>query len=77
MTIPESGTILSIMNEQTANRVAEALGGTPWQSGGDIWLVLIHRSDGSIVAISDECVCEYADEDALNDGKAGASILLS
>jgi len=41
------------MDEKQANAVAEALGGETWQSGGDIWLVLLRRSDGRLVVLSD------------------------
>lgn len=64
------------MDEQQANAVAEALGGETWQSGGDIWLVLSRRMDGRIIAISDDVVCEYADEDALQSGEASFSLPL-
>lgn len=64
------------MNEQHATAIAEALGGETWQSGGGIWLVLIRRSDGGIVAISDEVVCEYADEKALEEANPRVSVPL-
>ncbi len=64
------------MDEQQAAVVAEALGGETWQSGGDIWLVLLHRSDGRVVAMSEDVVCEYADDDALESGQASISIVL-
>jgi hypothetical protein len=47
------------MNEEQANAIAAALGGEAWQSGGDIWLVLVHRQDGHLIVISDEVICEY------------------
>lgn len=50
------------MNEQQANAVAKALGGLAWNSGGEMWLVLKERSDGRLVVISDEVVCEYASQ---------------
>ena len=36
------------MDENQAMFLAEALGGEAWNSGGDIWLVLFHRSDGRL-----------------------------
>ena len=30
------------------------MGGETWQSGGDIWLVVMHRADGRLVVLSDE-----------------------
>jgi len=65
------------MDETKAKQLAELLGGEPWQSGGDIWLVVIRRADGKVVAISDEVVCEYADETALEGGEPDNSINLA
>ena len=62
------------MDEAKAEALAKLLGGETWQSGGDVWLVLIRRADGKIVAISDEVVCEYADEEALGTGEPGVAI---
>jgi hypothetical protein len=64
------------MNEDQAKSIASALGGESWQSGGDIWLVLIHRADGRLVVISDEVVCEYENQEAFDDAKASATIYL-
>jgi hypothetical protein len=65
------------MDEEKAEALAKLLGGETWQSGGNVWLVLIRRTDGKIVAISDEVVCEYANEEALAEGRVGASIYLT
>ncbi len=43
-------------NEEQATAVAEALGGTAWQSGGGIWLVLFDAGDGRFVAASEDLV---------------------
>jgi len=65
------------MNEQQANAVAETLGGSAWNSGGGIWLVLKERSDGKLVVISDEVVCEYASQADFENGvKETAAIRL-
>jgi len=64
------------MDENQANLVAEALGGEVWQSGGDIWVVIIRRSDGKQVVISDEIVCEYENSIAFDDNRPLNSILL-
>ena len=58
------------MNEQQATQLATALGGYTWQSGGGIWLVLLERTDGSLVVFSDEVVCEYASQSAFEDRKS-------
>ena len=62
------------MDEEKAEKLAGLLGGETWNSGGDIWLVILKRSDGRIVAISDEVVAEYADEEALGAGEPGVFI---
>lgn len=64
------------MDEVQATAVAEALGGTAWNSGGGIWLVRFERSDGKQVLLSDEVVCEYENEDALDNGDPTSSMLL-
>lgn len=64
------------MDEEKAESLAKLLGGETWQSGGDIWLVILRRADGRIVAISDEVVAEYADETVLALGGPSAQILL-
>ena len=64
------------MDEKQADAVAEALGGRTWNSGGEIWLVLLDRADGKLVVISDEAVCEYADQKAFDAVQASATIVL-
>ncbi len=64
------------MDEKQATAVADALGGKTWQSGGGVFLVLLHRSDGSLVVISDEVVCEYENEDAFEAAETRLSIVL-
>jgi hypothetical protein len=64
------------MDEEHAKAVAEALGGETWQSGGDIWLVILRRTDGRLVVISDEVLAEYKDESAFDSNKPAARILL-
>lgn len=64
------------MDEDQANAVATALGGEAWQSGGDIWLVICRRSDGRLVVISDESICEYANDESLELGKADTTMFL-
>ena len=64
------------MDERRAQALAKALGGDAWNSGGGIWLAVVRRADGRVVAISDEVVCEYASEDDLVSGQPETSILL-
>ena len=64
------------MSEQRANAVARALGGTTWQSGGGIWLVILRRENGGIVVLSSDAVCEYSDEHAFDAALARQCILL-
>jgi len=65
------------MNEKQAFLLAKCLGGEPWQSGGEIWVVTVHRADGAIVVFSGDAVCEYEDEAAFDEGRAKSSILLA
>jgi hypothetical protein len=65
-----------IETAEQATIVAEALGGEEWDSGGGVWLIVFHRQDGRVVAISDEVVCEYKNEEALQTGKPSQSIML-
>ncbi len=62
------------MSEQQASAIADALSAETWQSGGGIWLVLIHRPDGKLVVLSEEAVCEYDDDAAFESGRAAATI---
>ena len=64
------------MDEEKSEALAKLLGGETWQSGGDMWLVIIRRPDGKIVAMSDEVVAEYDSEDKLVDGEPTAQIML-
>jgi hypothetical protein len=58
------------MNENQARAVAAVFGGDVWNSGGGIWLVIITRSDGRVVVMSDELITEYASGEAHDDGDA-------
>jgi len=64
------------MDENQAETVAKALGEETWQSGGDIWLVILRRHNGKLVVISDEVVCEYKDNEAFDDNNPSISIFL-
>jgi len=64
------------MEEEQAIAMARVLGGDVWQSGGDIWLVIVRRSDGHVVVLSDEAVCEYRNEEAIETEQALTNILL-
>lgn len=64
------------MNEEQANAVAEALGGSAWNSGGDIWLVRFEKPDGKLVILSDEAVSEYKSEEAFDKNRATTTVVL-
>ena len=64
------------MDEKQAEAVAEALGGTTYQSGGETWLVVLHREDGKVVVVSDDAVCEYKDDEAFEKSKPSKTIVL-
>jgi hypothetical protein len=57
------------VTENQANIIANALGGDPWQSGGGIYVVLMHRQDGKLIALTTDCVCEYENEKAFDTGQ--------
>jgi len=56
------------MNEQKAKKIAKILGGDTYQSGGDMWVVIIKKKKG-IAVVTDESVCAYSSEDAFLDGE--------
>ena len=64
------------MDEIQATKLAEILGGQPWQSGGDMWLVLKQRADGHFIVISEEVICEYASEEDFENNQMKQSVLL-
>lgn len=64
------------MDEEQANALASIIDGQPWDSGGGIWLVCRERSDGHVVAFSDESVCEYANWEALESDPPLASLII-
>jgi hypothetical protein len=64
------------MNEDQARQLAHALGGETWQSGGAMWLVIVRRSDGSLVVFSDDVVCEYVSQDTFDESLAATTIAL-
>ena len=64
------------MEEKQAEEVAAALAGKTWHSGGGVWLVLFERPDGTLVVLSDDAVCEYADNEAFEKNQCKLSIIL-
>ena len=63
------------MEQHEAESIADILGGDAWNSGGNIWLVRIERADGKLVVLSDEVICEYANEDAFEANNSSSSII--
>lgn len=57
------------MQEEHANIIAEILGDDLWQSGGGIHVVIIRRSDGRLIVFSDEAICEYRSQEALEESR--------
>ena len=57
------------MNEDQATRLASIIGGRPWNSGDDVWVVRKERGDGKLIEISDEAVCEYESQEMLEAGE--------
>ena len=66
----------STLTESEVQRLAAVLGGDVWDSGGGVELIVIERSDGHVVAVSDDVVSEYPDRDALASGQPLNSIVL-
>ncbi len=63
------------MTQAQAELLARALSGEAWDSGGGVWLVTKHTGGGftgeppRFAVFSDECVCEYASEEAFEDNQ--------
>lgn len=64
------------MDKEKATQLAELLNGEAWNSGGGIYIVLIRNSLNQIIGVTDESICLYANEQALEDGRAEQSFLL-
>jgi hypothetical protein len=64
------------MTEERADKLAETLGGYAWNSGGGVWLVIVERADSHLVTLSDEVICEYENQDAMDENRVLTSILL-
>jgi hypothetical protein len=65
------------MTQHQAESVARMIDGEPWQSGGNIWLVVKQRAAGRCVVLSGAMICEYASQEAFDDGQPPiASMLL-
>ena len=55
------------MDEEKAEALAALLGGYAWHSGGGVHLVVLERKDGARIVMSEELICEYADEAAMEE----------
>lgn len=64
------------MNKEQAKQIVELMNTDYWNSGGDIYLLIFRRNDGKMVALSDEVICEYENEEALEAGKTGRAIAI-
>jgi hypothetical protein len=64
------------VDEPSAQALAEVLGGDTWDTGGGLWLVLKKRSDGRVVAISDEAINVYENDESVQTGLPLESVLL-
>ena len=64
------------MEKEKAQKLAELLNGDAWNSGGGLYIVLIHNSLGGIVGITDDSICLYANEQALEEGFSEQAFLL-
>ncbi len=64
------------MDEHQAWTIAQSIGGETWQLTCENWVALKRRKNGRLVAISEECICEYASEKAFDTGTADVTIRL-
>ena len=64
------------MNKEQAKQIVELMNTDYWNSGGDIYLLIFRRNDGKMVALSDEVICEYENEESLEAGKTGRAIAI-
>ena len=64
------------MEKDKAIQLAELLNGEAWNSGGGLYIVLIRNSLGGIVGITDDSICLYANEEALEEGFSEQAFLL-
>jgi len=64
------------MDQRTADQLAAIVGGESWQSGGGIYLVTVHRDDGSLVVFSGDAISEYEDDEAFDAGRASKVVIL-
>jgi hypothetical protein len=65
------------MDELRADQLARVLGGQIYLTDGQVWVVVIDRSDGRVVVLTETSVDEYADWKAFKAGHCYASIQLS
>lgn len=64
----------TMMDERAADKIASVLGGTGYLTDENEWVVILNRSDGRVVIISDMSVDEYPDWEACKAGHCYASI---
>ncbi len=64
------------MDEPGAQALAEIIGGDTWDSGGGLWLVLKKRSDGRVVAISEEAINVYENDEDVQTVPPLESVLI-
>ena len=55
------------MDEEKAKKIAKMIGGEPWQSGGNIWLVIVPQ-EKHVSVISEDSLCAYKDVASLIEG---------
>ena len=64
----------TMMDELAADKIASVLGGLGYLTDENEWVVILNRSDGRVVIISDMSVDEYADWEAYKAGHCFDSI---
>lgn len=65
------------MTEHLATLIATEMDGEAMHTGGNIWVVVFRRNDGSLAVLDHQGMYEYADQDHYDDGNESAVILTS
>jgi hypothetical protein len=57
------------MEKEQAIKLANALNGDYWHSGGGIWLVTLHHESGTCTVFSGEIIAQYKSNEAFENGE--------
>jgi hypothetical protein len=65
------------VTEYLARLIADEMKGEATHTGGNLWVVVFRRNDGSLAVLDDSGMIEYADQAHHDDGMESAVILTS